>query len=94
MIVRILGEGQWRIEDAVVADLNRLDDEVEDAVQTGDESELARALHALLEEVRAQGQVVPDDDLSDSDLILPAAGSTLEDVRALLSSSDDGLIPN
>lgn len=93
MIVRILGEGQWRIEDAVVADLNRLDDEVEQAVGTGDQAELDRALHALLEEVRTQGATVPDDELSDSDLILPAADSTLEDVRALLDASDEGLIP-
>ncbi|SDS03235.1 hypothetical protein SAMN04488543_0948 [Friedmanniella luteola] len=93
MIVRILGEGQWRIEDAVVADLNRLDDQVEGAVRTGDAAELERALHALLGEVRTQGQVVPDDELSDSDLILPAADSTLEDVRALLDTSDEGLIP-
>ncbi len=94
MIVRILGEGQWRIEDAVVADLNRLDDEVEKAVAGGNAGELTAALNALLDEVRAQGQVVPDDELSDSDLILPPAGATLEDVRELLSTSDEGLIPN
>jgi hypothetical protein len=93
MIVRILGEGQWRISDEVVTDLNRLDDEVEDAVQTGDEAELATALHALLEEVRTQGSAVADDELCDSDLILPAADSTLEDVRDLLNASDQGLIP-
>ena len=93
MIVRILGEGQWRIADDVVADLNRLDDSVEEAVRTGDQAELATALHALLEEVRTQGQVVPDDELSDSDLILPAADSTLDDVRELLDASDQGLIP-
>ena len=93
MIVRILGEGQWRIADDVVADLNRLDDSVEEAVRTGDQAELATALQALLEEVRTQGQVVPDDELSDSDLILPAADSTLDDVRELLDASDQGLIP-
>ena len=43
--------------------------------------------------VRVRAQVVPDDELSDSDLILPAADSTLVDVRQLLSSSDQGLIP-
>jgi hypothetical protein len=93
MIVRILNEGQWRIEAAVVADLNRLDDKVEEAVANGNEAELAGALHALLEEVRAVGTPVPDDELSDSELILPAADSTLEDIRALLDSSDQGLIP-
>lgn len=94
MIVRILGEGQWRVQDGAVADLNRLDDAVEDAVATNDEAELADALRALLDEVRTVGTPVADDDLSDSELILPAADSTLDDIRALLSSSDEGLIPN
>ena len=93
MIVRILGEGQWRVEDGAVADLNRLDDAVEDAVATNDEAELAGALRALLDEVRTLGTPVADDELSDSELILPAADSTLDDIRALLSSSDEGLIP-
>ena len=93
MIVRILGEGQWRIDGTIVADLNRLDDEVEDAVKTGDEAELASALHALLEEVRSQGEAVADDELFDSELILPAADSTLADVRALLDASAEGLVP-
>ena len=94
MIVRILGEGQWRVQDGAVADLNRLDDAVEDAVATNDEAELAEALRALLDEVRTVGTPVADDELSDSELILPAADSTLDDIRALLSSSDEGLIPN
>ena len=94
MIVRILGEGQWRVEDGAVSDLNRLDDAVEDAVATNDEAELAGALSALLDEVRTLGTPVADDELSDSELILPAADSTLDDIRALLSSSDEGLIPN
>ena len=94
MIVRILGEGQWRVQDGAVADLNRLDDAVEDAVATNDEAELADALRALLDEVRTVGTPVADDELSDSELILPAADSTLDDIRALLSSTDEGLIPN
>lgn len=94
MIVRILNEGQWRIEDGAVADLNRLDDAVEDAVRTGDEAELASALGALLAEVRSAGSALADDELHDSELILPAADSTLEDIRELLSTSDQGLIPN
>jgi hypothetical protein len=94
MIVRILGEGQWRVEDGAVADLNRLDDAVEDAVATNDEAELAGALRALLDEVRTLGTPVADDELSDSELILPAQDSTLDDIRALLSSTDEGLIPN
>jgi ribonuclease HI len=93
MIVRILNEGQWRIEDGAVADLNRLDDAVEEAVTTNDEAELASALNALLHEVRTLGTPVPDDELADSELILPAADSTIEEIRELLTASDEGLIP-
>lgn len=93
MIVRILNEGQWRVDDGALPDLNRLDDAVEDAVSTDDETELSSALLALLQEVRSVGTPVPDDELSDSDLILPGADATLEEIRELLSTSDEGLIP-
>ena len=94
MIVRILTEGQWELSEDVVRRLNPLDDEVEKAVRTGDQTELAEALHALLEQVRSAGRPIPDDELLDSDLILPGADATLEEVRELLNSSDEGLVPN
>jgi PspA-Associated protein len=94
MIVRILNEGQWELSEDAVRDLNSLDDAVDKAVASGDQDQLARALQALLDRVRRTGTVVPDDELRDSDLILPDADSTVEDVRALLSDTDEGLIPN
>jgi hypothetical protein len=93
MIVRILSEGQWELSDDAVRTLNPLDDEVEKAVRTGDQAELAAALHALLEQVRSSGTPVPDDELLDSDLILPDVDATLEDVQELLSGSEEGLVP-
>ena len=93
MIVRILGEGQWNVTDADVSDLNELDAEVEKAVSAGDQAELSAALQRLLGEVRSKGSQVPDDELKDSDLILPAADATVEDVRALLNPAGEGLIP-
>lgn len=93
MIVRILNEGQFEVDEGAVPDLNELDAAVEHAVSAGDAEELTNALHRLLEEVRAAGTPVPDDELRDSDLILPAADATLEDVQALLNETDQGLIP-
>jgi len=93
VIVRILGEGQWNVTDADVSDLNELDAEVEKAVSAGDQAELSAALQRLLGEVRSKGSQVPDDELKDSDLILPAADATVEDVRALLNPVGEGLIP-
>jgi hypothetical protein len=94
MIVRILSEGQWRIESPGQAELGSLDDAVEAAVRAGDQEQLARALHQLHDKVRMVGTEVPDDELADSDLILPETDASIDEVRALLNESDEGLIPN
>ncbi|MFF4139966.1 hypothetical protein ACFY0A_00945 [Streptomyces sp. NPDC001698] len=91
MIVRIMGEGQLRLADGHLADLNKLDDELLAEMEKGDGPGFRRTLSALLSRVRELGEPVPDDSLEPSDLILPAADATLEEVRDLLS--DDGLIP-
>jgi PspA-Associated protein len=93
MIVRILNEGQWRLTEEAVRGLNSFDDTVEQAVAAGDQDQLTKALYALLDRIRTTGTQVPDEELEDSNLILPAADSTLEDVRQLLSESEEGLIP-
>ncbi len=93
MIVRILNEGQWQVDDHLVDELNALDDAVEKAVKAGDQELLASSLASLLEKVRTSGSVVADDEIRDSDLILPDADATLDEVRALLNESDQGLIP-
>ena len=94
MIVRILNEGQWELSDDAMRELSSLDDAVEAAVTAGNQDELANALHSLLEQVRSSGTAVADEELLDSDLILPGADATLEEVQELLSGSDEGLVPN
>ncbi|HEX6516746.1 MAG TPA: hypothetical protein VF049_14340 [Nocardioidaceae bacterium] len=92
MIVRILGEGQWDVSEEHLTELNKLDDEVEAAVESGDEVTFSHTLDALLNGVRGWGTPLPADSLEDSDLILPPADATLEEVRELLS--EEGLIPD
>ena len=91
MIVRILGEGQLDVPDDQLDALNALDSAVEDAVNEGNEGAFSAALGSLLDGVRGAGTPLADDSLEDSDLILPPADATIEEVRDLLS--DDGLIP-
>jgi hypothetical protein len=91
MIVRILGEGQYDVSDDAIDRLNQLDSAVEAAVEAADEAAFTTALRALLEGVRTVGVAHDIDALDESDLILPPADATIEDVRELLS--DDGLIP-
>ncbi|NYG58071.1 hypothetical protein BJ980_000994 [Nocardioides daedukensis] len=91
MIVRILGEGQFDVADSAVDRLNRLDDEVEKAVESGDEAAFTAALEELLKVVRTIGAPHDLEGLEISDVVLPPADATIAEVRELLS--DDGLIP-
>ncbi len=91
VIVRILGEGQFDIGDAGTSELNRLDTELEAAVNRNDEAAFTAALHGLLDQVRAQGSPLPVDTLEESDLILPPQDASMDEVRRMLT--DEGLIP-
>ncbi len=91
MIVRILGEGQVDLADDRLDELNALDDRLVQAIDGGDESGFSEALGALLDAVRGAGTPLPEDYLGPSELVLPGPGSTLGEVRDLLT--DEGLIP-
>jgi hypothetical protein len=91
VIIRILGDGQYEVADDQIDSLNELDDQLEKAVEIGDEATFASALGALLDRVRDLGTPVALDALVPSQLILPAEGASLAEVRDLLSG--DGLIP-
>lgn len=91
MIVRIMGEGQVELADSHFTELNKLDDELLEEMESGDQEGFRRTLGALLDAVRRLGAPLPDDSLEPSELILPAEDATLEEVREMLS--DDGLIP-
>ncbi|MFF4797404.1 hypothetical protein ACFY1U_03220 [Streptomyces sp. NPDC001351] len=91
MIVRIMGEGQVRLADSHLTELNKLDDVLLREMENGDGPGFRRTLEALLAKVRELGEPLPDDSLEPSELILPSQDATLEEVRDLLR--DDGLIP-
>lgn len=91
MIVRIMGEGQIRLEDSHFAELNKLDDELLAEIEAGDEAGFRQTLTALLSAVRSMGSSLPDDALEPSELILPSPDASLEEVREMLT--EDGLIP-
>jgi hypothetical protein len=91
MIIRVLGEGQYTLDDSELDRLNALDAALLAAVDAGDGGRFAAALAALLAAVRERGTAVPDEVLTASDLVLPAPDADLSEVAALLG--DEGLIP-
>lgn len=91
MIVRILGEGQFYLEASALDRVNEIDALLEKAVEQGDEDRFREALTTLIDDVREAGHPHDADALEESDVILPPADATLEEVRDLLG--DDGLLP-
>lgn len=91
MIVRIMGEGQLDVDNSDLSALNALDEQLESAIEAGDEEKFRTALHALLENVRKAGRPLPAESLAPSELILPPPDSAMEEVRAMLG--EEGLIP-
>jgi len=86
-----MGEGQFKLQDGAVDELNHLDADLEAAVDSRDEDAFHPALHKLLERARELSVALPADAIEPSDLILPGEGATIEEVHDLLSN--DGLIP-
>ena len=91
MIIRIMGEGQLRLDTSAVDELNKLDSDLEKAVEANDQAAFSSALQALLAKARAMGVALPLDAIEPSELILPREDATIEEVRDLLT--DGGLIP-
>jgi hypothetical protein len=92
VIVRLSGEGQYRVSDEVVQKLNALDDEAQAALESDDEPGLDRKLDEMWAFVRREGEPLPDDDLSPSDFVIPPSDLTLEETKRLFSA--EGLIPD
>ncbi|MGO8950829.1 MAG: PspA-associated protein PspAA [Ktedonobacterales bacterium] len=84
MIVRIMAEDQYRLDDSYRAKLEQLDEAAETALNSGDEAAFAKALHDLTSAVREYGQVIPDSEIVPSDWIIPGPDMTLAEARARL----------
>ncbi|MFV0428847.1 MAG: PspA-associated protein PspAA [Arachnia sp.] len=96
MIVRIMGQGQWVLEPDQLLGLHDADEAVERAATAGDQAALGAALEELRLTVKQAGVEVPDDVIVESDLVLPDADASLEEVRVLLAGTSEyyGLIPD
>jgi len=92
VIVRIMGEGQFEIDEEVAKGLNDLDQQAEQALEAGDAERLGELLERMAEAVWTNGTRVPDDDLSPSEAIVPPPDLSLEETRELFEG--DGLIPD
>ena len=91
MIIRIQGEGQYRVPSAVLDDINDADNRLVVAAAASDAEGFARLYREMLDLVVGRGVTLSADELLESDLILPRRDIDFEEARALFVG--EGLIP-
>jgi hypothetical protein len=91
VIVRIATEGQYRLDDDAQAKINELDNEAVAAVEAGDEPRFQELFNQMMELVRA-GNELGDDEICESDVILPPSDISFEEAAGEFTG--EGLIPD
>ena len=92
MIVRVAGEGQYRVPDEDQDKLNELDNTAVAAVEAGDEPKFKELWAEMLELVCRNGNELDADELVASDIILPPRDVTFAEAQAEFTG--EGLIPD
>jgi len=92
VIVRIATESQYRLPDEAAAQLNALDNDVVAAVEADDEDRFHELFEQMIDLVRSDGELLDEDELAESDVILPPPDTSF--VEAAAGFTGEGLIPD
>jgi hypothetical protein len=92
VIVRIATERQYRMPDEAAEKLNELDNAAVAAVDAGDEDRFHELFEELLDLIRKQGRPLGDDELEESDVIVPPPDLSFTEAGAEFTG--EGLIPD
>jgi hypothetical protein len=92
VIVRISTEDQYRLPDADAERLNELDNQAVAAVESDDEDRFHEVFEEMLNLVRTDGHKLGEDELEESDVILPPPDLSFSEAHHEFSG--DGLIPD
>ena len=92
MIVRIATERQYRLPDETASRLNELDNDAVAAVENGDRDRFHELFEEMLTVVRRDGQLLEEDELTGSEIIIPPPDLTFEEAKGEFTG--EGLIPD
>jgi hypothetical protein len=92
VIVRIMGEGQYRLGEDCLARVNELDNAAVVAVDADDEDGFHTAFEEMLDVIRNEGEHLGDEEIETSDVIVPPADTSFAEAAAEFTG--DGLIPD
>jgi hypothetical protein len=85
MIIRILGEGQFRLDGKHLEGLNKIDNRIVDHVNKGDKAAFREDLDKLISMVKGQGEPLDPVDIIKSDVIIPPNDLSFEEAKRVFS---------
>jgi hypothetical protein len=86
MIVRILSDNQYQLDDRYKPAIAELDERLLEAVEQDDQAAFEYLFYQLVRLIQENGQPIPPRELVTSDVILPAPDMTMQEVQDALKT--------
>lgn len=87
MIIRIMGEGQYRAPESLCDELNKIDNRIVSLVAEGNAGEFKKELVKLISEIKEKGEALGAEELLESDIIVPPEDLSFEEAKAVFTGS-------
>ncbi len=85
IVVRVQGEGRFRIASSYKDELDSYDQKVVAAINSGQAASLKQAVHDVIAFVKSHGITVPDSENVASQVVLPSEDLTLDEARKIMA---------
>ena len=93
-IVRIMGQGQFKINEDIVKRINEIDDTIVQILQNeskSDDQKYRAKITEIVETITSEGQKLEDKELVESDIIVPDTDISIDEAKKVFQGQ--GVIP-
>jgi hypothetical protein len=93
-IVRIMGQGQFRINGDTIKRINGIDDAIVQILQNEskvDDQEYRAKVAEMVQTIKSEGQKLEDKELIESDIIVPDTDISIDEAKKVFQG--EGIIP-
>ena len=93
-IVRIMGQGQFRINGDTVKTINEIDDAIVQILQNeskADDQEYRAKITEMVQTIKSKGHKLEDKELIESDIIVPDTDISIDEAKKVFHG--EGIIP-
>ncbi|MDQ3840774.1 MAG: hypothetical protein M3297_16090 [Thermoproteota archaeon] len=93
-IVRIMGQGQFRINEDTVKRINEIDDAIVRILQNkrkGEDQEYRAKITEMVQTIKSKGRKLGDKEIIESDIIVPDTDISIDEAKKVFQG--EGIIP-